>query len=108
MLLQKHVMNASLVTLNLILDYVQDGDICSYSPPIDNSGCCKKYKPSGTCEDCASGLALIDGKCEDIQIPGCIQKSSKGNCINCALDYEIFGGRCLKKIVGCAGYKGTG
>ena len=69
---QKHVMNANLVTILFILDYEKDGDVCSYSPPSDYSGCCSKYNPSGTCEECASGLALINGKCEDIQVPGCI------------------------------------
>ena len=43
-------MNVNLVSLILILDYVKNGDVCSYSPPNDYSGCCKKYKTSGGCD----------------------------------------------------------
>jgi hypothetical protein len=35
-------------------------------------------------------------------------KSQTGTCINCALEYSLFGGLCYKKIVGCNKYTSTG
>lgn len=90
------------------VDYVKSGNICKYSPPSDVSDCCLSFSLSGECETCANGLSLQDGVCKDIKIPGCLQKSKAGNCLNCALEYELFGGLCFKKIVGCEGYASTG
>ena len=87
------------------LDYIKKGNVCEYSPPVDNSKCCESYSyASGKCEKCAPGLTLRNGACEEVKIIGCLVKSKSGDCLNCALEYELFGGRCLKKISGCIDY----
>ena len=58
--------------------------------------------------ECSNGLVLIDGKCKDKKIVGCLIKSRSGTCINCAIDYILFGGQCYKKIIGCNKYTSIG
>lgn len=46
--LQLPALNANIVTYHDNVDYVKNGNICTYSPPTDNSDCCKSYVyPSG-------------------------------------------------------------
>ena len=90
------------------LDYIKSGNFCDYSPTPNSDNCCEKFSQSGQCGQCASGLALVSGDCQEVKIPGCLEKSYKGDCINCAIDYSLLGGRCIKKIPGCREYEATG
>jgi hypothetical protein len=85
------------------------GNICVYSPPSDYSGCCISYDGvTGSCTQCANGLSLVSGKCQDWKVVGCLSKSSTGTCINCASQYALFGGQCIQNIVGCSQYTSKG
>lgn len=45
-----HATNVNTVILTFIIDYVKSGDICAYSPPSSNAGCCKSFSPkNGKC-----------------------------------------------------------
>jgi hypothetical protein len=87
------------------LDYIQTSNTCIYSPPTDYSGCCLTFNSvTGLCTQCANGLSLINGKCQDIKITGCLLKDPSGTCINCASLYTLFGGQCIRNILGCTQY----
>lgn len=74
------------VSLLSNIDYVKNGNVCVYSPPNDYSACCKAYDSNtGLCTQCANGLSLVDGKCQDRKIVGCLVKDQTGSCTNCAL-----------------------
>jgi hypothetical protein len=80
-----------------------------YSPPVDYSGCCVNFNTvTGMCTQCADGLSLIGGKCQDRKIIGCLSKDQSGSCINCASQYTLLGGQCIKNILGCTQYTPTG
>lgn len=105
---QPHAKNVNTVLLEFYVDYVKNGNVCTYAPPADNSDCCKTFLPSGECTECAAGLVLAEGKCTDRKIVGCLVRSKTGSCLNCALEYTLFGGQCIKKITGCTKVTSTG
>lgn len=100
--------NANTVLCSSNLDYIKSGNLCTYSPPLDTSDCCLSFAPTGECQECAPGLVAQDGTCKDLKIVGCLVKSNTGSCLNCAIEYELYGGQCFKKIAGCSKYASTG
>lgn len=46
--------------------------------------CCSSRAGDGSCLKCKTGLFLINGKCQESNILGCLEKDSLGMCINCA------------------------
>jgi hypothetical protein len=49
-------------------------------------------------------LNATTGECVDIHIPGCLEQSANGKCQNCAKDFQLYEGICIKRINGCAKY----
>lgn len=49
----------------------------------------------------------MDGACRDIYIPGCVEKDG-AVCLNCAFDFELDNGKCVRKISGCQKYSEDG
>lgn len=96
--LKPNVTNASSVTICINLDYEKSGKICSYQPSANASKCCLKFINERECEKCVDGFVLKNGKCIDVKIPGCLEKSIRGDCVNCASSYALWGGKCLEKI----------
>ena len=95
------VPNANTVHLNSNSDYEKEGPICVYSPPKNPKSCCIEYsQKSGQCSKCAKGLTLdSNGLCKDIKIVGCLEKNEDGyGCANCAREFVLANGRCLKRI----------
>lgn len=66
--------------------------------------CCKVRVSNGGCSVCQTGLYLINGKCQESNILGCLEKDSKGICINCASGFILNGGICSIAIKNCLSY----
>lgn len=52
--------------------------------------CCLSRAVDGSCSKCQTGLYLIDGKCQESNLIGCLEKDSLGACLNCANGTFIF------------------
>lgn len=46
--------------------------------------CCSQRAADNSCLKCKSGLFLIDGRCTESPILGCLEKDNRGICLNCA------------------------
>lgn len=51
--------------------------------------CCANRAADGSCLKCKSGLYLVNGKCQESNIIGCLEKDSIGQCVNCASGISI-------------------
>jgi hypothetical protein len=64
--------------------------------------------PNGVCITCQKGLYLIDKKCQESNILGCLQKNDSGVCTNCAsgkininLGFLLQNGNCINAVKNC-------
>ena len=47
---------------------------------------------------------MINGKCQESNIIGCLEKDSRGICLNCASNYYLNDGICKQAIKSCVSY----
>jgi len=52
--------------------------------------CCAVRGADNSCMRCKAGLYMINGKCQESNILGCLEKDNLGTCINCASGTLFF------------------
>lgn len=96
-------------TCNYRYELLNNG-LCSLNNS-PNEDCCRVRGSNGVCITCQTGLYLIEKKCQESNILGCLEKNDSGVCINCALGkinvnigFYLQNGQCLKAIRNCVKY----
>ena len=89
---------------------LKETGLCEYRAPIEGvqEECCATRTGDGSCVKCKAGLFMIDGKCTESNILGCLERDSLGECVNCAegtilnnIGFNLFGGRCDLTVKNC-------
>ena len=75
-----------------VCDYryvLQPDGLCEFDKDSTEE-CCASRAGDGSCNKCKTGLYMVDGKCQESNILGCLEKDSLGLCINCASGIPLY------------------
>ena len=67
----------------------KDSGLCEMNAQTTED-CCATRGADNSCLKCKSGLYMVNGKCQESNILGCLEKDSHGTCINCASGILYF------------------
>lgn len=63
---------------------------------------CVNCSPAAGCQTCITGYRAVQGTCQQIGIPFCIELNAENACIKCRDGYRLQGGSCIIcDITGC-------
>ena len=68
---------------------LQSNGLCEFDKDSTEE-CCLSRAGDGSCIKCQIGLYMVNGKCQESNILGCLEKDSLGLCINCGSGTLLF------------------